>query len=120
MREHLPQDEDSCPCYEAGWNRVGGDHAEICAVGRAEQERDDWHRGRQESEDVIRRIVALVPRDAAKEDIFQAVRRVVRAEADLARVRKALDSEYLEPADKLVVIRRALSGAADKTEPRNA
>ncbi len=47
----------------------------------------DWKRAKRESDGVIRRIVALVPRDVEREDIFAAVKRTVRErdEAVVAR-----------------------------------
>jgi len=47
-------------------------------VARLTEERNNWHAGKQDSDDVIRRIVGLVPRDASKEDILTAIKRTVR------------------------------------------
>lgn len=49
----------------------------------AEADTRRWQTAKKESDDVIRRIVALVPRDPEREDIFDAIKRLVRNSEEL-------------------------------------
>ena len=64
-------------------------------VEEAEEDVRRWKKAKGESDSVIRRIVALVPRDVEQEDIFAAIERTVaernEAEALAERRKKALE-----------------------------
>lgn len=55
------------------------------ALVEAQAEAESWQEARADSQDFIRQIVALVPRDPEKEDIFQAIERTVRERDEAQR-----------------------------------
>ncbi len=81
--------------------RLRDENARLQArVEEAEADVRRWKKAKGESDSVIRRIVALVPRDAEQEDIFAAVERTVaerdKVEALAERRKKALDKGFPE------------------------
>lgn len=60
----------------------------------AERERDDWKVAKKESDDVIKTINAIVPRDVAKEDLVTAIRRRL---SRLAEAQEALREIVAHP-----------------------